>query len=141
MQNNPANQNQQPDANQQPDQNQQQANAANQQQQQANPANQANANQANANAANQQQQNPVAPGGGGGAPPPNPNFLLVPGSGVDVIDYTTREGISLFNAGSRTLFEDPADLFNVEAPGLQTFLSVLQHRANTSGWDLDVPRI
>ena len=140
MQNNPANQNQQPDANQQPDQNQQQANAANQQQQQANPANPANANQANANAANQQQQNPVAPGGGGGAPPPNPNFLLVPGSGVDVIDYTTREGISLFNAGSRTLFEDPADLFNVEAPGLQTFLSVLQHRANTSGWDLDVPQ-
>ena len=66
-------------------------------------------------------------------------FQLTPGDGTHLINYRTKEGISLYTTGSRSLYEDPADLFNVEASGLNTFLSLLQHRANSFGWDFDVP--
>jgi len=94
--------------------------------------------------ANANQQNPPVPPN---PPNPNPNppvppqpFQLVPGSGTAVLDYSTREGISMFNSFSRTLYEDPSELFNVESAGLQTFLGLLQQRGNTCGWDFDVPQ-
>ena len=89
---------------------------------------------------NQQQQQQPAPPGPPGPPQPAVPFQLVPGSGAAIIDYNTKEGISLYNSFTRSLYEDPADLFNVEAAGLQTFLALLQHRGNTSGWDFDIPQ-
>lgn len=90
-----------------------------------------NASQAGSSA-NSQASNPV--------PPVVGNFQLVPGAGSALLDYTTKEGISLYNSFTRSLYEDPADLYNVEAAGLQTFLALLQHRGNTSGWDFEVPQ-
>ena len=88
------------------------------------------------------------PAGGNNPPagnnPPGPaanlNFQLVPGSGANILDYNTKEGIALYSAFTRSLYQDPADLFNLDAAGLQTFLALLQHRGNTSGWDFEVPQ-
>ena len=71
--------------------------------------------------------------------PPLPGFALVPGAGPDIIDYSTKAGIALFGQATRSLYQDPADLFNVDSAGLQTFLALLQHRGTTCGWDFDVP--
>ena len=80
------------------------------------------------------------PAGNPPGPPANPNFQLVPGSGANILDYNTKEGIALYSAFTRSLYQDPADLFNLDAAGLQTFLALLQHRGNTSGWDFEVPQ-
>jgi hypothetical protein len=67
------------------------------------------------------------------------NFALVPGDYAGVIDYSTRQGLAIFSQATRSLFEDPADMFNVESAGLQTFLALLSLRGTTCGWDFDVP--
>jgi hypothetical protein len=67
------------------------------------------------------------------------NFALVPGDYAGVIDYSTQQGLAIFSQASRSLFEDPADMFNVESAGLQTFLALLSLRGTTCGWDFDVP--
>jgi hypothetical protein len=67
-------------------------------------------------------------------------FALVPGDVPGVIDYSTRQGLAIFSQASRTLFEDPADLFNVESAGLQTFLALLRLRGTTCGWDFEIPQ-
>jgi hypothetical protein len=67
------------------------------------------------------------------------NFTLVPGDFAGVIDYSTRQGLAIFSQATRSLFEDPADMFNVESAGLQTFLALLSLRGTTCGWDFDVP--
>ena len=69
-----------------------------------------------------------------------PAFALVPGAIQGVIDFSTRQGLAIYSAATRPLYEDPADSFNVESPGLQTFLALLRLRAITSGWDLEVPQ-
>jgi hypothetical protein len=73
------------------------------------------------------------------APPAVP-FALVPGAGVDVIDYSTRAGIALFSQATRSLYQDPSDLYNVDSAGLQTFLALIKHRGTTCGWDFGVPQ-
>ena len=67
------------------------------------------------------------------------NFSLVPGDVNGIIDYSTRQGLAIYSQATRSLFEDPADLFNVESAGLQTFLALLRLRGTTCGWDFDVP--
>ena len=101
---------------------------------------QANPNDPNAQPA--QPGNPPAQPAAGNphGQPSNPNFQLVPESGANIIDYNTKEGISLYSAFTRSLYQDPADLFNLDAAGLQTFLALLQHCGNTSGWDFEVPQ-
>ena len=69
-------------------------------------------------------------------PPP---FALVPGDVAGVIDYSTRQGLAIYSHATRSLFEDPADLFNLESAGLQTFLALLRLRGTTSGWDFEIP--
>ena len=69
-----------------------------------------------------------------------PAFALVPGNIPGVIDFSTRQGLAIWSAAVRPLYEDPADFFNVESSGLQTFLALLRLRATTSGWDFDVPQ-
>ena len=69
-----------------------------------------------------------------------PAFALVPGNIPGVIDFSTRQGLAIWSAAVRPLCEDPADFFNVESSGLQTFLALLRLRATTSGWDFDVPQ-
>ena len=68
-----------------------------------------------------------------------PPFALFPGDGAGIIDYTERAGIEVYRQGIRPLYADPADNFNVESEGLQTFLALLRHRGNTCGWDFMVP--
>jgi hypothetical protein len=68
-----------------------------------------------------------------------PVFALVPGDVPGVIDYSSRQGLAIFSQASRSLYEDPADLFNVESAGLQTFLALLSLRGITTGWDMDIP--
>ena len=72
--------------------------------------------------------------------PPNYQFLLTPADTPDVLDYSSKQGIEVYKAATRSLYSDPADNFNVEAAGLQTFLALLQHRGTTSGWDFDIPQ-
>lgn len=67
-------------------------------------------------------------------------FALVPGDVLGIIDYSTRQGLSIFSQATRSLYEDPADCFNVESAGLQTFLALIRHRGTTCGWDLEVPQ-
>jgi hypothetical protein len=67
------------------------------------------------------------------------NFALVPGDVPGVIDYSTQQGLAIFSQASRSLYEDPADMFNVESAGLQTFLALLSLRGTTCGWDFEVP--
>ena len=74
------------------------------------------------------------------AAPPAVQFALVPGDSQDVIDYSTKAGISLFGQATRSLYEDSGDLFNVDSAGLQTFLALLQHRGNTCGWNFNIPQ-
>ena len=82
----------------------------------------------------------VPPAGLQQAAPPAPVFALVPGdNGGGVLDYSTRRGLAIFSQATRTLYEDPADAFNVESSGLQTFLALLQLRGSICGWDFDVP--
>ena len=83
------------------------------------------------NAAGQQQ---------GAAEDEDVDFSLVPGSVAGILDYSSRQGLAIFSQATRSLYEDPADLFNVESSGLQTFLALLQLRGNTCGWDFEVPR-
>ncbi len=66
-------------------------------------------------------------------------FALVPGDVAGVIDYSTRQGLAVYSAATRTLYQDPSDLYNVDSSGLQTFLALLRHRGTTSGWDFDIP--
>jgi len=70
---------------------------------------------------------------------PAPAFSLVPGDVQGVIDYSTRQGLAIYSQATRSLFEDTADLFNVESTGLQTFLALLRLRGTTCGWDFEVP--
>ena len=56
-----------------------------------------------------------------------------------MIDYSTRQGLAIYSQSVRPLYEDPADLFNVDSAGLQTFLSLLQLRGSTCGWDFSLP--
>ena len=74
-------------------------------------------------------------------PPAALAFQFVPGSLSNTLDYTTncKEEISLYSSLARSLYEDPANLLNVEADGLQTFLALFQHCGNTTAWDFDVP--
>jgi hypothetical protein len=71
--------------------------------------------------------------------PPAVAFALVPGDFNGIIDYSTRQGLAIYSQATRSLFEDTADLFNVESAGLQTFLALLRHRGTTCGWDFDIP--
>ena len=73
-------------------------------------------------------------------PQPAAPFALVPGAGQNIIDYSTKAGISLFGQATRSLYEDSGDLYNVDSAGLQTFLALLQHRGNTCGWDFGIPQ-
>jgi len=73
-------------------------------------------------------------------PPAQPAFALVPGDIPGVIDFSSRQGISVHAQATTSLYNDSADLFNVESSGLQTFLALLNNRAITSGWDFDVPQ-
>jgi hypothetical protein len=74
------------------------------------------------------------------APVPDPVFALVPGDFPGVIDYSTRQGLAIYNESVKSLYQDSADLFNVESAGLQTFLSLLTLRGTISGWDFEVPQ-
>ena len=65
---------------------------------------------------------------------------MIPADTPGVLDYSTRQGIEIFKAATRSLYEDPADNYDVDAAGLQTFLGLLQHRGNISSWDFEVPR-
>jgi len=67
-------------------------------------------------------------------------FALVPGDTAGVLDYTTRQGLEIFKSATYSLYQDPADNFNMEAAGLQTFLALLRHRGTNCGWDFDVPQ-
>ena len=68
------------------------------------------------------------------------DFALTPASIADVIDYSTRQGLAIYSAAVRPLYEDPADFFNVESSGLQTFLALLHFRGTTSAWDFEIPQ-
>ena len=67
-------------------------------------------------------------------------FALVPGDVPGVIDHSTRQGLAIYSQATRSLYEDPGDLYNVDSMGLQTFLALLRHRGTTCGWDLEVPQ-
>ena len=72
-------------------------------------------------------------------PPPPPPFVLVPSAVNGIIDYSTRQGIESYRANTKSLYNSSDDCFDVEAPGLQTFLSLLGLRASSAAWDMDVP--
>ena len=77
-------------------------------------------------------------------PPPVPPaavpFALVPGDVTGIIDYSDRRGLAIYSQATKSLYQDPADHFNVESAGLQTFLALLGHRGTTCGWDFEVPQ-
>ncbi len=73
--------------------------------------------------------------------PPTPVvFSLVPADTTGILDYTSCQGIEIYKAATRSLYEDPSDNFHVDAPGLQTFLGLLQNRGKESKWDFDIPQ-
>ena len=53
------------------------------------------------------------------------HFSLVPADTPGILDYTTCQGIEIFNSASQSLCADPTDNYDVEAAGLQTFLALL----------------
>ena len=67
-------------------------------------------------------------------------FASVPGDVDGVIDYSTRQGLAIYHQATKSLYLDPADMYNVESSGLQTFLALLRHRGTTCGWDFDIPQ-
>ena len=74
------------------------------------------------------------------APAAAVTFSLVPGDGTGIIDYSDRRGLAIYSQATKSLYQDPADHFNVDSAGLHTFLALLGHRGTTCGWDLDVPQ-
>ena len=56
-----------------------------------------------------------------------------------LFDHSTREGLEIFKSATRTLHPNEDDLFDVESPGLQGFLGLLQLRAITCSWAFTVP--
>ena len=64
-----------------------------------------------------------------------PPFALHPADAIQgVIDLTTREGIKLYQNATRSFYNDPADFFNCEAPGLHGFLKEVEGRASRFRW-------
>ena len=62
-------------------------------------------------------------------------FALHPADAIQgVINLTTREGIKLYQNATRSFYNDPADCFNCEAPGLHGFLKEVESRASRFGW-------
>ena len=75
-------------------------------------------------------------GGGGGNPPPQPfprpfGLSSAQASAADLIDYTQRTGMLLFNQATKALTVP----FNVEESSLQTFVELLRDRSNMCSWD------
>ena len=68
--------------------------------------------------------------------PPAIQFSLVPAMTIGVLDYTTRQGLSVYHGAS----SDPSDLFNVDSSGLQTFMSLFNQRAIQYTWDMEIPQ-
>ena len=70
-------------------------------------------------------------------------FALGPSQALNggVIDFTTREGHSLFKNNTRCLYSDKTNLFAADAEGLDGFLINLAERAEEADWTifLDVP--
>ena len=64
-----------------------------------------------------------------------PPFSLHPTDAIQgVINLTMREGIKLYQNATRSFYNDPADFFNCEAPGLHGFLKEVEGRASRFGW-------
>ena len=72
---------------------------------------------------------PPPPAPPAAAPPEAAPFALVPGDIAGVIDCSDRRGLAIHSQATKSLYQDPADHFNVESAGLQTFLALLGHRA------------
>ena len=70
---------------------------------------------------------------------PAVTFALVPADLPGIYNYQTRQGLAAFQANSKSLYNSGDDLFDVEAPGLQTFLGLVGLRAITASWDMRVP--
>ena len=59
-------------------------------------------------------------------PPPAPvPFLVVPADATGIIDYSTRQGLAIYEAAARSLYADPTENYDVDAQGLQTFISLI----------------
>ena len=62
---------------------------------------------------------------------PQPQFALHPADAIrGVIYLTMHEGIKLYQNATRSFYNDPADFFNCEAPGLHGFLKEVEGRAS-----------
>ena len=74
-----------------------------------------------------------------------PPFALHPADAIQgVIDLTMGEGIKLYQNATRSFYNDPADFFNCEAPGLHGFLKEVESRASRFGWRdaiLEIPNV
>lgn len=89
---------------------------------------------------------PEPQGGGGGAPlpvvgapePPPPQeiiFALVPAQAQqNVIDYSTREGMSLYREATTSLYPAQAERFSCEADELENFITLVGDRMRGMGY-------
>ena len=57
-----------------------------------------------------------------------------------LFDYPNYQGLAIYSQATTSLYEDPADPYNVDSAGLQTVLGLLRHRGTTCGWDFEVPQ-
>ena len=69
-------------------------------------------------------------------------FALGPSQAIHgVIDFNTKEGLSMFKNNTRCLYNDKTNLFAADAEGLVGFLNNMAERANEADWNdvLEVP--
>lgn len=63
-------------------------------------------------------------------------FALVPArASTAAIDYSTSEGIKLFNTATASLYKSGDDRFDCEADGLPDFLQLVEDRSSMLGYD------
>jgi hypothetical protein len=66
-------------------------------------------------------------------------FALVPADVViGPLDYTSRQGLSVYSRNTKPLFSDETR-FDCDAAGLQALLDLLADRETPSSWDFDIP--
>jgi hypothetical protein len=77
------------------------------------------------------------------AVPPAIAFALMPAQagGAGLIDYTTREGVTVYRTNTRCLYTDTTQLFNCKPEGLNGFLTHVDNRIREANWPeiFDVP--
>jgi hypothetical protein len=67
-------------------------------------------------------------------------FALVPSAvSNNVLDFTTRTGMAVFTANTRSLYRSDDERFDLQSEGLHTFLALVSRRITSASWDVNIP--